>query len=155
MTNQSINQEAIDCSLPSAKSEKNRSSAPLKNRVGHTMLVGSAIVKLVGLVIVSLLERARGCRLPSGNRVLPRGVYCNQRPLLFAAAIRSAAVSLLLKMINRCYFAVAAATFAADGSIDQLIVNQRVLIRLLSSAGATVSLPLLPFCCCCFRLLKL
>ena len=38
--------------------------------------------------------------------------FCNQRSLLFAAAIRSDAVSLLLKMINQCYFAVAAATFA-------------------------------------------
>jgi len=37
-------------SLPSAKTKKNRSSAPLKNQVGHSMLVGSSIVKLVGSI---------------------------------------------------------------------------------------------------------
>jgi len=37
--------------------------------------------------------------------------FCNQCPLLFAAAIRSAAVSLLLKMIDRCYFAVGVSLF--------------------------------------------
>ena len=39
----------------SQQREMNRSSAPLKNRVGHTTFVGSAIVKLAGSSIVKLL----------------------------------------------------------------------------------------------------
>ena len=34
-----------------AVSEKNRSSAPLKNRVGHAKLVGPSIVNLVGSIV--------------------------------------------------------------------------------------------------------
>ena len=40
----------------SQQSKKNRSSAPLKNRVGHTVLVGLSIVKLVGSIIILIIK---------------------------------------------------------------------------------------------------
>ena len=45
----------------SQQHQKNRSSAPLKNQVGHTMLVGSVIVKLVGLIGHSQLVGSIDC----------------------------------------------------------------------------------------------
>jgi len=50
MIDVSLEHENYDASVLCPKTKKNRSSAPLKNRVGHTMLAGSAIVKLVGLI---------------------------------------------------------------------------------------------------------
>ena len=40
----------------SQQREMNRSSTPLKNRVGHTVLVGLSIVKLVGSIIILIVK---------------------------------------------------------------------------------------------------
>ena len=65
MTNRSLSADAADQFFlaVSQQSEKNRSSAPFKNRVGHTVHVGLSIVKLVGLIV----SHSQACGIGHGQ----------------------------------------------------------------------------------------